>query len=51
VVHADRHRAQLTKARAAKSRQAHVVRTSGGGGGGSGKRKGVAVTSAVRAEK
>jgi hypothetical protein len=49
VVHADRHRAQLTKARAAKSRQAHVVRASGGGG--SGKRKGVAVTSAVRAEK
>jgi len=49
VVHAERHRAQLTKARAAKSRQAHVVRASGGGG--SGKRKGVAVTSAVRAEK
>ncbi|HET9671001.1 MAG TPA: transglycosylase SLT domain-containing protein [Casimicrobiaceae bacterium] len=49
VVHAERHRAQLTKARAVKSRQAHVVRASGGGG--SGKRKGVAVTSAVRAEK
>jgi membrane-bound lytic murein transglycosylase D len=49
VVHAERHRAQLTKARAAKSRQAHVVRASGGGG--SGKRKGVAVSSAVRAEK
>jgi len=50
VVHAERHRAQLTKARAAASRQAPVVRASGGGGG-SGKRKGVAVTSAVRAEK
>jgi membrane-bound lytic murein transglycosylase D len=49
VVHAERHRAQLTKARAAKSRQAHVVRASGGGG--NGKRKGVAVSSAVRAEK
>jgi hypothetical protein len=48
VVHAERHRAQLRHARA-KGRQAQVVRASGGGG--SGKRKGVGVTSAVRAEK
>ena len=50
VIHAERHRAKLVKARAKSPRhKPQVVRASGGGG--SGKRRSVALTPAVRADK